>query len=144
LALKEEEIALTRMISGSCLCNAVTFEMKEEITMFYLCHCKQCQKITGSGFAANLFTHPHNIRWLTGEASLQRYDDPERDFTKVFCSKCGSGLPFTAKSGKCLIVPAGCLDRQPAMAPKANIFWSERMPWYENLHAASCFQGFPT
>jgi hypothetical protein len=62
----------------------------------------------------------------------------------VFCTECGSGLPFVTKSGKALIVPAGSLDAEPNIQPNDNIFWVERAGWYDDgIHANKC-EAFPS
>ncbi len=133
---------MSERLLGRCLCGGVEFSVQDEFEFFHLCHCKQCQQITGSAFAANLFTTPDNIEWLTGDALLVRYEVPDRDFTKVFCSVCGSGLPFLTQNGRHLIVPAGCLDEQPTLKPQDNIFWSEHIPWLESGLTARRFDSF--
>jgi hypothetical protein len=130
-------------ITGSCLCGAVTFEMNDEFQEFHLCHCKQCQKISGSSNVANIFTAADNISWTQGEDLIKRYDHPGRGFTTAFCTECGSGLPFVTQSGKILIVPAGSLDEEPSITPNDNIFWHERMSWLEESREAKTFEGFP-
>ena len=82
-------------------------------------------KITGSAFAANILTKPATIDWISGFEWVKRFDYPdERMFTKVFCSNCGSGLPFINKKGDALIIPAGSLDHHPNIKPNENIFWA--------------------
>ncbi|WP_123711416.1 GFA family protein [Sinobacterium caligoides] len=46
---------------GKCLCGTVKFSVADRFKAFYLCHCKQCQQLTGSAFASNIFTGPDNI-----------------------------------------------------------------------------------
>lgn len=126
-------------IKGSCLCGKVTYSVNKDFSEFYFCHCKQCQRITGSAFAANLLTAPQNIQWHSGEQYLKRFEYPERNFTKVFCTACGSGLPFVNQSGKALIIPAGSLDKDLEVKVDHNIFWAERAHWYEDgLNAQTC------
>ena len=134
---------MSERIAGSCLCKKVRFSVANQFKRFYLCHCTQCQKITGSAHAANLFTSPDNIQWTEREQFITRFVHPSRDFSTAFCACCGCGLPFVTKSGRALIVPAGSLDQQPALVPNENIFWSERVSWYEaGLQARHC-AGFP-
>ena len=131
------------IISGSCLCGGVKFTLNNTFKRFYFCHCKQCQKITGSAHVANLFTSPDNIQWTSGAELTKRYEYPDRSFTKVFCTQCGCGLPFINKNGQALIVPAGCLDGEPNIQPSDNIFWSERASWYDLGVKANHCDGFP-
>jgi hypothetical protein len=130
-------------ISGSCLCGAVTFECEDQFEQFHLCHCIQCQKATGSAHASNLFTSPDNIKWLSGESLVKRFDVPGRTITNAFCNACGSALPYVSSTGKSLVVPAGSLDQTPNIEPQDNIFMSEKAPWYDKALSCKAFSTFP-
>ena len=130
-------------IHGSCLCGSVTFAIADNEEHFYLCHCNQCQKSTGSAFAANIFTAVSNIEWLTGTELIKRYDINGRTISNVFCSECGSRVPYVSKSGKHLVIPAGSLDSPVSIKPDANIFWAEKAHWYLDGQSAKCFPHFP-
>ena len=130
-------------ITGGCLCGKVRYEVLDSFAQFHLCHCQQCRKITGSSHASNLFTAPGNMTIVDGEQYINHYVDPERDFSKSFCSACGSGLPHHSRSSDYLVIPAGSLDAGPSMSPQDNIFWSERAPWYEAGHEARRHDQFP-
>ena len=129
-------------LSGRCLCGTVQYSATVEVNDFYFCHCKQCRKITGSAFASNILTTPTTVNWITGSESVKRFDDPKRTFTKVFCSNCGSGLPFLNKSGSALLIPAGSLDEEPNIKPSHNIFWGDKAKWYEDGANAPKCDGF--
>ena len=133
---------MTNMIKGSCLCGAVTFEVEDSFETYNLCHCEQCQKLSGSAHASNLFTKPDKINWLTGQEKIKQYDVPGREMRTVFCSDCGCSLPHVTHTSGYLVVPAGSLDAQPTFKPEQVIFWEERMPWYEELHEVDKFNGF--
>lgn len=130
-------------ITGRCLCDSVRFEMEDDFQQFHLCHCKQCQRATGSAHASNVFTNPENIRWIAGSDLVRRFDVADRSISNAFCSKCGSGLPYVSKSGDTLVVPAGTLDTNPSISPNDNIFWAERASWYDDAVSAEHFDGFP-
>lgn len=130
-------------LTGNCLCGTVKFSLKEDFKAFYQCHCRQCQQLTGSAFASNLFTAPDNIEWLQGAKSVIAYEHPSREFSKSFCSVCGSALPFVNKSKSSLVVPAGSLNELPEIMPQANIFVSEQACWLEPGMNAVKISGFP-
>lgn len=130
-------------ISGNCLCEAVTFTLKNEFRQFYQCHCKQCQQLTGSAFASNLFTAAHNIVWLSGKEHVSHFDHPTRVFSKSFCNICGSALPFITQTGESLLVPAGCLNEIPNIKIQANIFVDEQACWLHDGKQAKAYRGFP-
>lgn len=134
---------MERILTGSCLCQRVKYSVKVELQKFCFCHCEQCRKVTGSAFASNIQAAPSDVTWLTGAAYVKRFDYPgERFFTKVFCSECGSGLPFLNKSGEKLFIPAGSLDSAPGILPSHNIFWDDRSSWHESGINAPKSHGF--
>lgn len=130
------------ILTGGCLCGAVRYQVMKKFSHFFLCHCKQCQQLTGSAFAANILTSPKNIQWLKGNEKVCCYKHPSRDFSKAFCSVCGSALPFINQSGKSLIIPAGSLLTSVEDVPKANIFVNEQVHWLNPALAAKKFSQF--
>ncbi|RBW42451.1 aldehyde-activating protein [Psychromonas sp. B3M02] len=130
-------------ISGSCLCGKVYFESDNNFNEFHLCHCIQCQKVTGSAHAANIFTQPSNIKWLSGESLVKRFDVPGRAISTAFCEECGAPVPYLSRNKKDLIIPVGCLNGVPNITPQDNIFCSEKAEWYEQGLKAKSFDKFP-
>jgi len=133
----------SKTLKGSCLCGAVSYSVTEQPNQFYLCHCQQCQKVTGSGFAANLIAGVNSISWESGEALLTHFDHPSRAFSKTFCSLCGSGVPHINKSKTSLVIPAGSLDEGFDSEPNANLFFPESPEWVAKGLSASKFNTYP-
>jgi len=134
---------MTKKLAGECLCGSVKFTLTDDFKAFYQCHCKQCQQLTGSAFASNLFTAPDNIDWLSGEDNIRHFEHPSRGFSKSFCQSCGSALPFINRAKTSLIVPAGSLNQHPDIEPQANIFTAEEACWLKQGQQAKGFKGFP-
>lgn len=134
---------MSKQLTGGCLCGSVKFSVTDSFKAFYQCHCKQCQQLTGSAFASNIFTDPDNIEWIVGESNITNYEHPSRGFSKSFCEVCGSAVPFVNKAKTSLIVPAGSLNELPEMQPQANIFTSEEACWLKPGLQAESFSGLP-
>ena len=133
---------MVKTLTGGCLCGAVKFSLEDRLKSFYLCHCKQCRQLTGSAFAANIITDKDNITWHSGQDKVSIYEHSSRQFSKSFCQRCGSALPFINKTGTSLIVPAGSLNEPLEMKPQANIFASEEAPWLSDGSKAKKYPGF--
>ena len=118
---------------GSCLCGQIKFEIEGAFDSFFLCHCKFCQKDTGSAHAANLFSTKARLVWLRGEDYVTTYNLPATRHVKAFCQTCGSVMPTVQMGGKLLVVPAGCLDSTVSLSPTAHIFYSSRATWANEL-----------
>src|SRR5690554_4998838 len=127
---------------GSCLCGAVKFEVHGDFDSFYLCHCRHCQKDTGSAHAANLFSQSARLVWLVGEEAVASYTLPGTRHQKCFCRTCGSAVPNTHIPGL-LVVPAGCLDSELSRVPTAHLFTSSRAAWDRAQGDVPEFSGLP-
>lgn len=129
--------------TGSCLCSDVTFEVKGEFESFYLCHCRYCQKDTGSAHASNLFFSTARLVWKTGEDKIKTYKLPSTMHIKSFCSNCGSALPNLQMNGNLVVIPAGCLDQEISVKPTAHIFSSSSPAWAHNLENVISYDLLP-
>lgn len=117
--------------TGSCLCGKVSYEISDTLGIFQYCHCSRCRKFTGSAFASNLFVRPENFQWTGGMDFVGRYEmDESKYFATSFCKHCGSSLPWKAKGGKTVVIPAGTLDQEPEIRPTQNIFCASKAPWF--------------
>ncbi|KYG64100.1 aldehyde-activating protein [Bdellovibrio bacteriovorus] len=135
---------MNKKYSGSCLCGQVKFEMVGEFESFFLCHCKFCQKDTGSAHGANLFSAGGHLNWISGVAKVQTFILPSTRHTKSFCQECGSALPNLQMDGKLVVVPAGSLDTEVTIKPNAHIFCASRANWDEGLESVKKFETFPS
>jgi hypothetical protein len=119
------------VVTGSCLCKAVTFEIELPFAGFRYCHCSRCRKASGSAHAANAFLPEKQFKWLGGEAFIKRFDLPgAKRFAVSFCSQCGTRVPHKLKTTENVLVPVGVLDGDPGMRPENSIFWDSRAGWY--------------
>ncbi len=130
--------------SGSCLCGAVRYEITGEFDAFFLCHCRYCQKDSGSAHAANLFSGTAQLKWLEGEEQVTLFDLPGTRHSKAFCQTCGSALPHTQMAGKLVVVPAGSLDSPVSIRPDAHIMLRSKADWDERLDEIEKLDGQPT
>lgn len=134
---------MSNKIVGSCLCGKVKFSICGEFESFYLCHCRYCQKDTGSAHAANLFSTNLKLNWTSGEKFVQTFNLPNTRHVKSFCSNCGSALPSIQNEGKLIVVPAGSLDSPVDIKPKAHLFMANKANWEEDLETVEKFEGLP-
>jgi hypothetical protein len=120
----------TERLRGSCLCGALTYEVRAPFLRFAHCHCSRCRKATGSAHATNLYASPDRFAWTSGEEHTVRFDLlTAKSFATTFCRLCGSPLPHHTRSGRELVVPAGSLDDEPSLRPSARIFLDSAVPW---------------
>ncbi len=127
---------------GSCLCGTAKFQVEGQFDSFYLCHCRHCQKDTGTAHAANLFSQSAKLTWLMGAEVVKNFTLAGTRHNKSFCKLCGSALPSSVIPGL-LVVPAGCLDTDLTIPPTAHLFTSSKAGWDCELEKLPQFNGLP-
>ncbi len=128
---------------GSCLCGQVKFEIETNIEGFYLCHCKYCQKDSGSAHTANMFSKEAKLTWLSGEDRVKTFNLSPTRHTKSFCSECSSALPSWQLNGSMFVMPAGSFDTPISIRPSGHIFCSSRASWDKDLEHIQQFEKLP-
>lgn len=119
------------MLSGSCLCGGVAYEMRQPYVFFHYCHCRRCRKSSGSAHSANIMVRADQFAWTKGEELVRRWELPDaKYYCTGWCSVCGSSVPWQSRNGKGYVVPVGTLDDDPGDRPTSNIHWDSRASWY--------------
>ena len=79
-------------IKGGCLCGAVRYTAEADPTSATVCHCRDCQKFTGSAFAALVRA---NKEAVTIEGTLKTFTSlggSGNPILRHFCPECGSSI----------------------------------------------------
>jgi hypothetical protein len=116
-------------LTGGCNCEAVRYEIREELLGALLCHCRRCQRRTGTAFSAVALTAPGSFEVVAGESDMRSWDPGGGGWTKHFCGGCGGQLFVTDPGGRLLGVHLGSLDGDPGVRPGAHQFTDEAAPW---------------
>lgn len=135
---------MSALFTGGCLCGAVRYQCTAEPMMTGHCHCKSCQKASGSAFVT-AFAVPEQAITITGEV---KYFDVTGDSGNVsrrgFCPECGSRL-FGGSSGMpgLFVIMAGSMDDPSGLQPGMNIFTESAQPWAHMNPDLPKFPGMP-
>ena len=117
------------MLSGSCLCGDVAFEIAGPVTEMGNCHCSMCRKFHGAAFATFGIAAPGEFRWLRGDGDVVHFKSSERGW-RNFCPRCGSGVPACPPGGPFALVPMGNVADDPNAAPELHFFVGSKAPWH--------------
>jgi hypothetical protein len=114
---------------GSCLCGAIRYEIDTELGEFGYCHCRSCQKASGTAHAANAPVDRTHFKLLVGDAALKEFESSPGKF-RCFCGECGSPIyAYLEATPNVLRIRLGSLDTEFAKKPRAHSWVSERAPW---------------
>ena len=116
---------------GGCACGAVRYRCTADAARVYYCHCRDCQRATGTAFHTGLSVPRNSVAMLAGEPrEYSRLADSGNTVTEGFCATCGSPLYVysTGRPGH-MSLKAGALDDPSALAPKIQIWTASAVPW---------------
>lgn len=117
-------------LTGGCLCGQVHFVITAAPRGLVYCHCKRCQRRTGTAFATGAITQPHSVAVTAGQQHVRTYE-PEVGFHKQFCACCGSQLFTVApEDGNVQAVRFGTLDDPPTLPVLGHQFVTCAAPWH--------------
>jgi hypothetical protein len=133
---------VSEAIRGACLCGAVSFEIEPPYLWFAHCHCRMCRKQHGSLFSTGLGVERKRFRWLKGEDEVVHYAATAA-FERPFCRRCGSTVPGVSHPPDVLHVPAGLLEGDFALQPRAHIFAASKSPLWTITDALPQFAAYP-
>ncbi|MFT4585534.1 MAG: hypothetical protein ACI915_004556 [Gammaproteobacteria bacterium] len=133
------------LLRGSCLCGDVAFELTDDFSAVYNCHCSRCRKACAAAHATNGVTPISNVKFVKGEATTRSYKPEDaRYFTQVFCERCGSALPTMYTAGQIAVVPFGSLDDNPSRSADGHLFVGSKPSWYPITDNLPQFPSGPT
>lgn len=121
---------MSASLIGGCQCGAVRYECAAEPLLTANCHCRDCQKATGSAYVPALAVPAEALK-ITG--AVKYYDnraDSGNTFSRGFCPTCG-GRVFGKTSGmpQLMFITAGTLDDPSQFKPAMDIFTVSAQPW---------------
>lgn len=127
--------------TGQCLCGKVRFEILGPLEPVQICHCAQCRRAQGTPFASNIPVKNTDIRWLSGQDQLSRYESsPGKG--RYFCPSCGSPVYSSKDSLPGVIrLRAGLLDNPVASQPLAHFYTGSKANWWTITDDLPQFEG---
>ena len=101
------------VVTGGCACGAVRFEAEVDNDEAYLCHCRMCQRATGSLSIAFKNIPQAKLLWLSGPDWYESSPIAKRPY----CKKCGTSLGFQFKEGPNMDVTVASFDEPGQFKP---------------------------
>ena len=131
-------------IEGGCHCGAVRYRCSGEPELTFYCHCRDCQRTTGSPFSMELMMPTDGFE-LEGEmGAYEVTGDSGKPVIRRFCNGCGSGIYLESEADPgYLFLKVGSLDDASWVVPQMHIFTAAKQPWTEILDGLPQFEGMP-
>jgi hypothetical protein len=130
--------------TGKCLCGAVSYTLKAPPARMAQCHCKDCQRASGTGHMSLAFFSEDDVE-ISGEtASYAVEAESGNTNTRHFCPACGSRV-FGRNSGRpgVIGITAGCVDDNSWFETQAVVYAAQRPSWDVTSEDVPNFDAMP-
>ena len=121
-----------RGLEGRCACGHVRYRLAAEPLFVHCCHCRWCQRETGSAFVLNALVESDRV--ILQQGSTEVIDTPSasgRGQKIARCPRCRVALwSHYAGAGEAIsFVRVGTLDHADRLPPDIHIYTSSKQPW---------------
>jgi hypothetical protein len=117
-------------IKGSCRCGKVSYQSGADPVFTGVCHCKNCQKETGSAFAAVIAVPSSSLSMTGAVTRFVGKGDSGQPTHRTFCPVCGSTVTMQADvMAGITMLAVGTLDDVSGVKPAMQIYCDSAQPW---------------
>ena len=123
-------------ITGGCHCGKITYEAKLDLDNVVICHCTDCQSLSGSAFRTVAMSEKGAFKFLSGDP--KRYvktGDSGNKREQAFCSDCGSPI-YSSSVGdgtKQYGIRLGTVDQRNQITPKKQKWIGSSQSWTQEM-----------
>jgi hypothetical protein len=119
-------------IAGGCDCGKLRYRLLSAPLFVHCCHCRWCQRETGSAFALNAMIESERVELTEGQAEM--VDTPSasgkgQQFARCPHCRIAAWSHYSGAGSSISFVRVGTLDAPDCLPPDIHIFTSTRQPW---------------
>jgi hypothetical protein len=126
-------------IDGRCHCGYISYEAEIDPEKVVICHCTDCQTLSGSAFRTVALTRENAFRLLSGEPKIYvKTGDSGTKRVQSFCSECGTPI-YSSTIGdgpKVYGIRVGTSRQRDQLVPKTQLWCRSSQRWLADLGSA--------
>jgi hypothetical protein len=135
---------MTDRLDGGCACDRVRYRMGAKPMFVHCCHCKDCQRQTGTAFVLNALIEADRVELLSGAPTPTTMPTESGRPHIVFrCADCGTAV-WSEYGGltRLRFVRVGTLDDPTALPPDVHIYTRSKLPWIALPAGVPAFEAY--
>jgi len=122
----------TESYEGGCTCRQVRYRLTSKPMFVHCCHCRWCQRETGTAFALNAMIEADRVETLAGDVEV--VDTPSNSGKGQKIARCPScriavWSNYSGAGDAVRFVRVGTLDEPDRLPPDVHIFTMSKQPW---------------
>jgi hypothetical protein len=123
-------------ITGSCHCGAIRYEAEVDPASAGICHCTDCQTLSGTAFRVSIRAAPGSFRLTASTPRVYtKTAESGNRREQAFCEHCGSPI-YAASPGaepKIYSIRVGTIHQRDQLRPALQIWARSQLPWLGDL-----------
>lgn len=119
-------------VQGGCACRSLRYQMVSTPMFVHCCHCRWCQRETGSSFALNALIETDRVEVITGAPEIITTPSESGKGQRIArCPTCHIAVwsHYAGAADLVSFMRVGTLDRPDRLPPDIHIFTSSKQPW---------------
>lgn len=122
-------------IDGQCHCGAISYEGEADPEQAAICHCTDCQRLSGSAFRT-VVPVPSDKLSLRGTPTIYvKTGESGNKREQAFCPRCGSPIYSTAPGDgpKLYFIRVGTMNQRDKFVPRSQVWARSQQRWVDEL-----------
>lgn len=122
----------TYPLTGGCDCRHVRYRLEREPLFVNCCHCRWCQRASGSAFVINAMVESHEVQLTAGDPVMVHTPSASgRGQNVARCPHCHVALwsHYAGAGPRIKFLRVGTLDEPDQLPPNIHIFTTTKQPW---------------
>lgn len=130
-------------IDGNCHCGALAWEAEVDPASARICHCTDCQRLSGSPYRASVRAEHGAFRFTRGEPrTYVKLADSGNRRAQAFCDQCGTPVYATDASGPApYFLRIGAIRQRAELVPALQMWCDSMLDWTQDLSGLDCLPG---
>ena len=132
------------MLDGRCACGAVQYRLTSGPMFVHCCHCRDCQRQTGSAFVLNALIETDRIEMISGDPQPIAVPTDSGSPHDIYrCPICQTAVWSDYGRRPVLrFVRVGTLDNPAALQPDVHIYVRSKLPWVRLPDGVPAFEAY--
>jgi hypothetical protein len=125
-------------IDGSCHCGTITYQAEIDPEAVRLCHCTDCQAMSGSAFRVVVSALDGSFRLISGQPKLYiKTAESGAKRIQAFCPDCGTQIYATSAGDgpKTYGLRVGTIRQRAELRPNRQYWCRSALPWLSDLQS---------
>jgi hypothetical protein len=125
-------------IDGRCHCGYVTYEAEIDPERVIICHCLDCQVLSGSAFRTMAQSREGTFKLRSGQLKIYvKTADSGTRRAQAFCPECGTPIHsgHAGDGPRVYFIRAGTARQRDLLVPRVQAWTHSALNWIDDIQA---------